>query len=116
MLSGGNMVLETVSMVNKFPVPKPYWIDIPVGMQRTVQNATPFTPKNLMHLVYQLPTDAMFMTLGVGRDETPAVVQSILLGGHARVGFEDNLYCQGDSGQEQRRVRFQDSSNRGGPG
>jgi 3-keto-5-aminohexanoate cleavage enzyme len=45
-----------------------------------------------MHLVDQLPSDSMFMTLGVGRDETPAVVQSILLGGHARVGFEDNIY------------------------
>ncbi|MFH1926312.1 MAG: 3-keto-5-aminohexanoate cleavage protein, partial [Chloroflexota bacterium] len=40
----------------------------------------------------QLPPDSMFMTLAVGADETPAVVQSILLGGHARVGFEDNLY------------------------
>ena len=45
-----------------------------------------------MHLVDQLPPDSMFMTLGVGADETPAVVQSILLGGHARVGFEDNIY------------------------
>lgn len=45
-----------------------------------------------MHLVDQLPPDSKFMTLGVGADETPAVVQSILLGGHARVGFEDNIY------------------------
>ena len=45
-----------------------------------------------MHLVDQLPEDSMFMTLAVGADQTPAVVQSILLGGHARVGFEDNIY------------------------
>jgi 3-keto-5-aminohexanoate cleavage enzyme len=30
--------------------------------------------------------------MGVGATETLAVVQSILLGGHARIGFEDNLY------------------------
>jgi len=34
----------------------------------------------------------MFMTTGVADAETPAAVQSILLGGHVRVGFEDNLY------------------------
>ena len=30
--------------------------------------------------------------MGIAGAETPAVVQSILLGGHARVGFEDNYY------------------------
>jgi 3-keto-5-aminohexanoate cleavage enzyme len=89
---GVGSVLEVKYLVEKFPIPKPYWIDFPLGMQRTSQNATPFTPRNLLHLVDQLPPDSIFMTLGVGADETPAVVQSILLGGHARVGFEDNIY------------------------
>jgi 3-keto-5-aminohexanoate cleavage enzyme len=89
---GVGSILEVKYLVEKFPVPKPYWIDFPLGMQRTAQNATPFTPRNLMHLVDQLPEESMFMTLGIGADETPAVVQSILLGGHARVGFEDNIY------------------------
>ena len=78
--------------IENIPLPKPYWIDFPLGMQRTAQNATPYTPRTLMHLVDQLPEDSMFMTLAVGADQTPAVVQSILLGGHARVGFEDNIY------------------------
>ena len=34
----------------------------------------------------------MFTVTGIGRDELPATVQSILLGGHVRVGFEDNVY------------------------
>ena len=89
---GIGSVLEVKYLVEKLPVAKPYWIDFPLGMQRTAQNMTPYTPKNLMHLVDQLPEDSMFMTMGIGADETPAVVQSILLGGHARVGFEDNIY------------------------
>ena len=32
------------------------------------------------------------MAMGIAATETPAIVQSILLGGHARVGFEDNYY------------------------
>jgi len=89
---GVGSLVEVKYLIENLPVSKPYWIDFPLGMQRTTQNATPYTPKNLMHLVDQLPPDSMFMTLGVGADETPAVVQSILLGGHARVGFEDNIY------------------------
>lgn len=89
---GVGSLVEVKYLIENFPVSKPYWIDFPLGMQRTAQNATPYTPRNLMHLVDQLPPDSMFMTLGVGADETPAVVQSILLGGHARVGFEDNIY------------------------
>ncbi len=88
----GSIAVEVRYYIENFPVAKPYWIDFPLGMQRTAQNATPFTPRNLMHLVDQLPPDSMFMTLAIGADETPAVVQSILLGGHARVGFEDNIY------------------------
>jgi len=88
----GSLAVEVKYYIENFPLPKPYWIDFPLGMQRTAQNATPYTPRTMMHLVDQLPADSMFMTLAVGADETPAVVQSILLGGHARVGFEDNIY------------------------
>jgi len=88
----GSVAVEVNYYIENFPISKPYWIDFPLGMQRTAQNATPYTPRNLMHLVDQLPADSMFMTLAIGADETPAVVQSILLGGHARIGFEDNIY------------------------
>lgn len=91
----GGMV-EVNYLIEKIPLSKPYWIDFTLDVQRTAQNVTPFTPKNLIHLVDQLPPDSMFMTMGVAATETPAVVQSILLGGHARVGFEDNyLYRKG---------------------
>ncbi len=85
-------IVEVNYLIEKIPLSKPYWIDFCLDMQRTAQNTTPFTPKNLMHLVDQLPPDSMFMTMGVAATETPAVVQSILLGGHARVGFEDNFF------------------------
>ncbi len=40
-----------------------------------------------------LPTqDVIWTTLGIGRHEFPMVTLSILNGGHARVGFEDNVY------------------------
>ena len=87
----GGMV-EADELIKKGLLNKPYWISFGFGMQRTVQNKIPFTPKNMMHLVDLLPEDSMFTAFGIGPDETPAGVLSILLGGHARVGFEDNPY------------------------
>lgn len=89
---GQGGLLEIDYLLETVPQEKPHWIDFVLDMQRTAQNATPFTPRNLMHLVEQLPDGAMFMTMGVAASETPAAVQSILLGGHVRVGFEDNIY------------------------
>jgi 3-keto-5-aminohexanoate cleavage enzyme len=87
----GGMV-EINDLIKKGLLLEPYWISFCLGMERTIQEVTPFTPKNLMHLVDQLPEDSLFTTLGIGPVETRAVTQSILLGGHARVGFEDNPY------------------------
>lgn len=87
----GGMV-EVNDLIRKGLLPKPYWISFCLGMERTIQDVTPFTPKNLMCLVDQLPEGSLFTALGIGPVETLAVTQSILLGGHARVGFEDNPY------------------------
>ena len=39
-----------------------------------------------------LPADAQWASFAIGRNQLPWVAQSILLGGHVRVGLEDNLY------------------------
>jgi 3-keto-5-aminohexanoate cleavage enzyme len=36
--------------------------------------------------------DVVWTTLGIGREEFPMAIMSILNGGHIRVGFEDNVY------------------------
>lgn len=87
----GGMV-EISELAIKGLLKRPYWIGFCFSLHRTSQNRMPYTPKHMMHLVDQLPDDALFTTAGVGADETPATVMSILLGGHCRVGFEDNPY------------------------
>ena len=39
-----------------------------------------------------LPPDCTWFTFGVGQHQFPMVAQALLLGGHVRVGMEDNLY------------------------
>lgn len=48
--------------------------------------------KNLMHLVSLLPARAHWAVAGIGRFELPLALHALLLGGHVRVGFEDNIY------------------------
>ncbi len=88
--------VETDYLINQGLSAKPHWFSFALDMQRTVQHVTPYSPRTLMYFVDMLPAEAMFSTMGIGASETPAVIQSMLLGGHARVGFEDNLmYSRG---------------------
>ena len=49
-------------------------------------------PKNLMHLVSLIPDGSTWSVAGIGKWELPLGVMAIILGGHVRVGFEDNIY------------------------
>lgn len=71
---------------------KPYSFSFVLNMHKVNQGSTRFTPKHLQHYVDLLPEDAVFSALGVGTAQMPATMLSIMLGGGARVGFEDNIY------------------------
>ena len=42
----------------------------------------------------KLPKDANWGAFGIGRHQMPMVAQAMLLGGHVRVGLEDNLFLE----------------------
>ena len=46
----------------------------------------------LQAMVNMLPDTAQFTSFAIGRNQLPWVAQSVLAGGHVRVGLEDNLY------------------------
>ncbi len=52
-------------------------------------------PKNLLymaeHLKEEIPT-ATWGVAGIGRWQLPCAIMAIVMGGHVRVGFEDNIY------------------------
>lgn len=52
----------------------------------------PVDPGLLQAMVKLLPAGAQWASFAIGRDQMPWVAQSVLLGGHVRVGLEDNLY------------------------
>jgi len=48
--------------------------------------------RNLSFLVDSIPQGATWTVSGIGRHETPLAMAAIAMGGHVRVGFEDNIY------------------------
>lgn len=71
---------------------KPYYCNIVLGGQRGFQGALPYTPKILQLMVEHLPEGTVWGVSGIGPTQLPATTHGLLLGGHMRVGLEDNLY------------------------
>ncbi len=71
---------------------KPYFVNFVLNVHKGFQGAMPYTPKVLQQMVEIMPEGAIFNVSAVGIAQLNAAVQSLLLGGHVRVGLEDNLY------------------------
>jgi len=54
------------------------------GMEATV--------KNLLYLTEMLPEGSTWSAFGIGRQHMPIMFATLALGGHLRVGLEDNVY------------------------
>ncbi|HUR43244.1 MAG TPA: 3-keto-5-aminohexanoate cleavage protein [Aestuariivirga sp.] len=54
----------------------------------------PYDSETMAYQKAQLPQGAIWAAFGIGRNEFPAVAQAVLLGGHVRVGLEDNLWLE----------------------
>lgn len=59
-------------------------LGVPGGLDATVQN--------LCDLVDALPVGCTWSVAGIGRMQLPMAMAAIAMGGHVRVGLEDNIY------------------------
>src|SRR4030065_187234 len=57
-----------------------------------VLGGMPATAKSLLHLSEIIPQDSTWSVIGVGPDQLPMAMVAMTMGGHARVGLEDNIY------------------------
>jgi 3-dehydrocarnitine:acetyl-CoA trimethylamine transferase len=77
-------------LLEKGAIKQPVFFQICLG----VPWGAPATPETMMFMRDMLPPDAVWTGFGIGPQQFPMVAQSVLLGGHARVGLEDNLYLE----------------------
>lgn len=69
----------------------PYYVNMVLGAMG-FQGGYPYTPKILQMMVDHLPKNSIFNVSAIGTAQLPATTHAILLGGHLRVGLEDNNY------------------------
>ncbi len=61
-----------------------FCLGVPWGMEGNT--------KNMVYMHNTLPNDAIWYAFGIGPQHFTMAASSIIMGGHARVGFEDNIY------------------------
>ena len=87
---GHSMMVDVENLIKKGLLVKPYYINFVLGMSH--QGGLPGEPKHLLSLIEYLPPDAIYNVSGVGAGQLPLTTLSMLLGGHSRVGLEDNVF------------------------
>ncbi|MED5599559.1 MAG: 3-keto-5-aminohexanoate cleavage protein [Actinomycetota bacterium] len=78
------------TMIAEGLIDAPYWIQLCLS----IPYGTPMDVGILQAMVNRLPDEAEFTSFGLGAMQMPMVAQSVMLGGHVRVGLEDNLYLE----------------------
>jgi 3-keto-5-aminohexanoate cleavage enzyme len=84
--TGGAWVAR--NLIDRGLVRPPYLIQTVMG----AQTASYPTPENVIHLLRELPPDIVWLCSGIGPFQLPLTTLALLMGGHVRVGLEDNLY------------------------
>jgi 3-keto-5-aminohexanoate cleavage enzyme len=59
-----------------------------------VQGGMEGSPENLLHLVHALPEGSTWSAFGCGPTALAIMSMAIFMGGHVRVGMEDNVYIK----------------------
>lgn len=69
---------------------EPYHVNVVLGLHENFQNALPYTPSNLHHMVDALPDGSLCTVTINGPQQFRGLAHALALGAHIRVGIEDN--------------------------
>ncbi|OQY51178.1 MAG: 3-keto-5-aminohexanoate cleavage protein [Desulfobacteraceae bacterium 4572_87] len=84
------MINNAVLLAEKGLAASPLHFDFVMGLK----GAMPATVENLVFLKNTIPRGATWTVAGVGPAQLSMGAHAILMGGHVRVGLEDNIYYQ----------------------
>ncbi len=82
------MINNALFLVKKGILASPLHFNFVLG----ASGAMPGSIKNLLFLSENIPIGSTWTVAGIGKNEIPLATAAILMGGHVRVGLEDNLY------------------------
>ena len=82
------MIDNALMLVDKGLAEPPLHFDFVLGSR----GSQPATPRTLLFLCESIPLDATWTVAAIGRFQLPMAITAIPMGGHVRVGLEDNIY------------------------
>jgi 3-keto-5-aminohexanoate cleavage enzyme len=82
------MVNAANMLIRKRLLAPPFYFNLLLGSRYSV----PATARHLSNLVEDLPAGALWSAAGIGLFQLPMNTLAIAMGGHCRVGLEDNIY------------------------
>lgn len=77
-------------LINEGRISQPPLFQLCLG----IKYGAPATPDAMMAMRNALPSNAIWAGFGLGAMQIPMAAQAVLMGGHIRVGLEDNLYLE----------------------
>lgn len=83
-------IRQAKDLVSRGLVEDPPYFQICLGIPWGIDG----TLDSLLEMRRRLPKSAQWSALGVGPLQLPLTTHALLMGGHVRVGFEDNLYIE----------------------
>ena len=83
-------ILNAIHLINEGFIKSPPFFQFCLG----VDYGAPATVETIIMMKSMLPRDAVWSAFGISRFQFPMVAASVLLGGHVRVGLEDNIYIE----------------------
>jgi 3-keto-5-aminohexanoate cleavage enzyme len=85
-----SMISNALDLVDQGLVTPPLHFDFVLGLK----GAIPAKVENLVHLRNTIPSNATWTAAGIGRAQLAMTTHALLMGGHVRVGLEDNIYLK----------------------
>ena len=96
---GGGWVIRY--LIGEGLLERPYWIQTVMGYQTS---SLP-TVDNVLQIIREFPEDSVWLTSGIGPHQLPMTTLATMLGGHVRVGLEDNVYYRrGEKAKSNRQL------------
>lgn len=83
-----SMINNAVALADRSLTDKPLHFNFVMGLQ----GAMPAKIGHLVHLATGLPAESTWTVSGIGAAQLKMNLHAVLMGGHVRVGLEDNIY------------------------
>jgi 3-keto-5-aminohexanoate cleavage enzyme len=82
------MLVTCLNMMNEGILEEPLHFQLVLGTPW----GAPAIPKTLAHMKEYMPENSTWSVIGIGKGHLPMSLMALVMGGHIRVGMEDNIY------------------------